>query len=70
MKKKELQEYKSKVLAELEKELLSLREKMTSLKLDVVTGKVKSLKEFKHTKKSIAQVNTMIQEAKAKQQSK
>lgn len=60
MKKKELQEYAIKPLPELEKELAALYEKMHGLRLNVATGKVKSLKEFKHTKKAIAQILTII----------
>lgn len=60
MKHKELQEYKTKPLPELYKELADMHEKMVSLKLDVATGKVKSLKDFKYTKKSIAQLETII----------
>jgi ribosomal protein L29 len=60
MKRKELQEYTAKPMAELEKELADFHEKMNGLRLDVATGKVKSLKEFKHIKKSIAQIETIV----------
>lgn len=66
MKRKELQEYKTKPIADLTKELAELREKMISLKLDVSTGKVKNLKEFRNVKKSIAQLETIIS-ARAKE---
>ncbi len=60
MKRKELQEHKTKPLAELKKELAELHEKMISLRLDVSTGKVKNLKEFRNVKKSIAQLETIV----------
>ncbi len=64
MKKNALNEYKGKPDVELEKELRSLKEKMVNLKMDIATGKVKSLKEMKDIKKSIAQFETILNERK------
>ena len=70
MKRKELQEYSAKPLIELEKELVAFYEKMNGLRLDVATGKVKSLKEFKHVKKAIAQIKTIIAARKKTEEEK
>ncbi len=60
MKKRAFQEYKEKPMPELEKELKTLKERMVNLKIDLATGKVKSLKEMKEIKKSIAQFETLL----------
>jgi len=67
MKRKVFQEYKEKPVPELEKELKVLKERMVSLKIDLATGKVKSLKEMKEIKKSIAQFETLLNERARKQ---
>lgn len=67
MKRKVFQEYKEKPMPELEKELKTLKERMVSLKIDLATGKVKSLKEMKEIKKSIAQFETLLNERIRKQ---
>jgi len=67
MKKRVFQEYKEKPMPELEKELKTLKERMVNLKIDLATGKVKSLKEMKEIKKSIAQFETLLNERTRKQ---
>lgn len=67
MKRRIFQEYKEKPMPELEKELKTLKERMVSLKIDLATGKVKSLKEMKEIKKSIAQFETLLNERVRKQ---
>ncbi|MEW6617268.1 MAG: 50S ribosomal protein L29 [Patescibacteria group bacterium] len=67
MKRRVFQEYKEKPMPELEKELKTLKERMVSLKIDLATGKVKSLKEMKEIKKSIAQFETLLNERARKQ---
>jgi len=62
MKKKELQEYKSKPVAELEKVLREKRDRFVELKFAIATGKVKSLKEFGEVRKTIAQIETILGE--------
>jgi len=67
MKKRVFREYKEKPTPELEKELKTLKERMVSLKIDLATGKVKSLKEMNEIKKSIAQFETLLNERARKQ---
>ena len=69
MKKKAFQEYMGKPTPELEKELKTLKERMVNLKIDLATGKVKSLKEMKEMKKSIAQFETLLNARDGKKQS-
>ncbi len=69
MKKKVFQEYMGKPTPELEKELKTLKERMVNLKIDLATGKVKSLKEMKEMKKSIAQFETLLNARDGKKQS-
>jgi ribosomal protein L29 len=66
MKKRAFQEYTQKPTLELEKELKALKERMVNLKIDLATGKVKSLKEMKDIKKSIAQFETLLNGRKDK----
>jgi ribosomal protein L29 len=65
MKRKALQDMRTKPLAELERELQDAEVKIRSLKADIMTGKVKSLKEFRTVKKSIAQLHILIGEKNA-----
>ena len=65
MKKNEFKEFKSKPLAELERAIADLEEKGAVLKLDVASGKIKSLKELRAVRKSIAQINTLITQKSA-----
>ena len=58
MKKKELETYKSKSLAELEKDLRSFREHLSELRFNLAAGKVKNIREIRHIKKAIAIVLT------------
>lgn len=69
MKKRAFQEYTSKPTPELEKELKTLKERMVNLKIDLATGKVKSLKEMKEMKKSIAQFETLLNAREKNKQS-
>jgi ribosomal protein L29 len=60
MKKKEIQQLKTKPLPELQKDLTGYREKLRKLKFDLAQGKVKNIKEIKETKKMIARILTII----------
>jgi len=60
MKKKEIQQLKTKSLTELQKDLTDYREKLRSLQFDLAQGKVKNIKEIKETKKIIARILTII----------
>lgn len=64
MKKRDLQNYIGKNLAELEKDVRSFREKLNSLRFNLAAGKVKNIKEIHDLKKSIAQLLTVIQSKK------
>jgi large subunit ribosomal protein L29 len=60
MKKKEFEQLKTKPTEELNKNLKEYRDKLWSLKTDLVAGKVKNVKEIKHVKKIIAKLLTLI----------
>lgn len=59
MKKKEFQTYREKSLEDIEKELLSARERLATLKFDLLKGKVKNIREMRKEKKMIAQLLTL-----------
>jgi ribosomal protein L29 len=60
MKKKEIQQLKTKSFPELRKELADYREKLRKLKFDLAQGKVKNIKEIQELKKAIARILTII----------
>ncbi len=60
MKKREIQQIKTKPLIELKKELVNYREKLRKMKFDLSQGKVKNIREIKETKKAIARILTLI----------
>lgn len=62
MKKKELEKFKNKPLAEIEKEIRENRERLANLKMDLSLGKVKNISEIKQIKKNIAQLLTISSE--------
>ena len=66
MKTRELQTLKNKVSAELEKDLVSFRERLGQLQFDLAAGKVKNIKEIKAVKKAIATILTVLKERGAK----
>jgi len=59
MKAKELREKK---IEELEKILKEKREKLKNLKLDLIQGKLKNVREIRETKRDIARVLTILKE--------
>jgi len=60
MKKRELQNFKTKPEAELKKDLGLQREKLENLSFDLAAGKVKNIREIRHLKKDIAQILTLL----------
>jgi len=61
MKLVELRRKTEKELADMEK---SLKEKARDLRFQLVAGKIKNVREIRLTKKSIAQLQTILQEKK------
>ncbi len=59
MKQKEFNTYREKPVAEIEKELRESRARLETLKFDLVSGKVKNIREVKFVKKTIAQLLTL-----------
>ncbi len=60
MKKKEIQQLKTKTPPELHKDLADYREKLRKLKFDLAQGKVKNIKEIQELRKAIARILTII----------
>ncbi len=60
MDKKEIQQIKTKPVAELQKMVAENREKLWSLKDSLLNGKVKNVKEMRDIKKDIARLLTFI----------
>lgn len=60
MKKKELQQLKTKPSAELKTVLAENRDKLWNLQNDMNNGKVKNVKSVQQAKKAIAQIMTLI----------
>lgn len=60
MDKKDREQLKIKPAAELQKILMENRDRLWTLKTDLVSGKVKNVKEIKKVKKGIARISTLI----------
>ena len=65
MKRKQLQEFKTKNKAELEKEINDEKKKLANHEVDLAMGKVKNIQEIRGTKKSIAQLLTILRESRS-----
>jgi len=63
MKAKELRNKKE---AELQKKVMSLREKVRILKFDLAAGKAKDVRALRQTKKDIAKILTILREKEFK----
>lgn len=63
MKKKEIQELKTKPLAELQKLVKEWRERLRVLKFDLAAGKVKNVQELRKLHKDIARALTFMRAA-------
>ncbi len=61
MKTKELRQKSEK---ELQKLLQELRERLRKLRFDLVSGKVKNVREIRQTRKDIARILTILNERK------
>ena len=59
MKRKELENFKTKPLPEVDKEVRLHEERLMNLKKDLVLGKVKNIREIRQIKKSLAQLLTL-----------
>ncbi len=62
MDKKEIQQLKTKPIAELQKLVVEGREKLWTLKDGLLNGKVKNVKEMRDVKKGIARLLTFIRQ--------
>ncbi len=62
MKKKELEQIKNKVDAELMEELKKKRERLWNLQVDLHAGKVKNVREVRALKRAIAVIHTTVRE--------
>jgi len=62
MKKRDLQIYKDKPLAELKKELEESRGRLSDLRFNLAAGKVKNIKEIHQVRKHIARLLTFIRQ--------
>ncbi len=61
MKKKDLKDWKSKTILEINNEIIGERKKLGSLRLELISGKVKNIKSIRTTRRSIAQLLTLKQ---------
>ncbi len=64
MNKKEFETISQKSDVELEKMAIEFRDKLWVLKKDLEMGKVKNIREIKHTRKDIARVLTVLNSKK------
>jgi ribosomal protein L29 len=62
MKKKDLEQLKSKNRSELTKRLDEDRDKLWTLKTDLASGKVKNVREIKRLRADIARVLTLLKD--------
>ncbi len=64
MKKKEFQEIKTKPVPELQKMMGEFKDKLWTVKNDLIRGKVKNIQELKNIKKDIARLMTLMNQQK------
>lgn len=57
-----IQELKQKTKKELEKFLVENQTKLQQLRFELITGKVKNIKEIREIKKNIAKTKTLLNE--------
>ncbi len=65
MKRKEIENLKTKSSVDLQKQLRENEELLSSSKFDLASGKVKNIFLIKETKKTIARIKTFIKEKTA-----
>ncbi len=66
MKKKEIQELKTRPVADLQKMAKEANEKLRVLRFDLSAGKVKNVSELHKLKKDVARMQTFIKLAETK----
>lgn len=59
MERKELENFKTKPLPEVDKEIRHYEERLMNLKMDLALGKVKNIREIRQLKKNVAQLLTV-----------
>jgi len=64
MKTKEMEQLKNRPDAELLNDIKKSKDKLWDLQVDLRAGKLKNVREINQTKKSIAQMNTVLSERK------
>lgn len=57
-----IRELRRKTIKELQETLAGLRDKLRELRFNLVGGKVKNIKEIRHTKRDIAKILTLLKE--------
>jgi len=70
VKRKDLDNFKTKPLAEVNKEIRHYEERLQNLKMDLALGKVKNIREIRQIKKSLAQLLTILPEVLRRESTK
>ena len=60
MKKKDLEQLKNRPMPELQKQLKEWKDKLWQMRVDLVAGKVKNVREIRAVRKDIARLLTFI----------
>jgi ribosomal protein L29 len=66
MKKREIQELKTRPTADLSRMIRESNEKLRQLRFDLAAGKVKNVSEIHKTKKGVARMQTFLNQAEPK----
>ncbi|MCL5016159.1 MAG: 50S ribosomal protein L29 [Patescibacteria group bacterium] len=64
MKKSDIQKLKEKTVSDLEKELVSTREKIAEFRISIYRGKQNVIKDFREARKKFARILTFINQNK------
>ena len=64
MKRRDIEELKTKPAAELEKLLRESRERLRVMKFDLAAGKVKNINEIQMLRKNVARISTFLEQSK------
>ena len=62
MKRKQVEELKSKNIADLEKEVAERRTRLRTMTFDLYAGKIKNVRDIREEKKAIARALTFIRQ--------
>jgi len=66
MKRKEkIKDFSSKTKLELQKLLAGYQDKLRQLKFDLISGKIKNVKEIRELRKDIARIKTLLKNIKS-----